>query len=263
MMTAIRMLQQQNEALMQRLGAMEKKQGEVLAAAQAVQVPLSEQDIDLRPFSARDIHNSAESSFWIRMKPYNKHLGHLRKGCPLNELADSGGRPRYLKGGTNMPGDICQWILVPKAAAFKMARYRQRDEDPSSPMLLDIVTARMKEVIEVRESAMRAGMLGLQAPGGQRGTAMGVLHGESQVLASVEGGVSATASADLGLDPMASGRMPSRVTDVASGDGAMRAPTSWEVQRGKTKAVMDKLHEGLGGDISMGSVSMGGRLPPG
>jgi len=243
---AMQDLQEQNAQLLQRMEQMENRR--LAPAAPAGGLPNLEQ-MDLRPLDEGSIHASFESYFWIRMKPYNPDLGHLRKGCPLNELTDRSGRPRFLRGGTGRPGDVPQWERVSKTQALRMSRYRQRDEVAHSPMLLDIVTEKQKEAIDLREAAMRAGMLGISGMDANGN----MIHASSQVQVNRGGGVSATANAPA-----------PRVVDgaqVPSEQVGAEPPRYWEVQRNRMDAAVRRVEEGLGGDMSMGDVSMGGRLP--
>jgi len=95
-------------------------------------------------------------SYFVRIKPYNKQRGHVRRNQFFAELG------RLLKGGTGQPGSIPEWAgPVDRNTAISLAKYRQRPYDPYSEPVCDIVTAEEKVGIDRSESQYRAATLGL------------------------------------------------------------------------------------------------------
>lgn len=96
-----------------------------------------------------------DEEYYARIKPHNPKIGHVRMYQYFDELG------RRLKGGTGLPGDIPEWILIPRDLAQKLAMYRQREDDPRSPPVLDIVTRDEYYYINEAEELHRKAQLGL------------------------------------------------------------------------------------------------------
>lgn len=92
---------------------------------------------------------------YIRIKPYNPKIGHVRKRQYFDELK------RVAIGGTGGPGSIPQWYEVEPSVARGMEKYRQRDGDPRSPAVLDICTAEQRYKIDAAEELWRRSQIGI------------------------------------------------------------------------------------------------------
>jgi hypothetical protein len=100
-------------------------------------------------------HGFTEKTYFVRIKPYNKQLGHVRTRQFFSELG------RAIDGGTGKPGDIPNWVEVTAAVAAQLSKYRQDDNKPMSPRVLDIATAAEREYIDATESQLRGAQLGM------------------------------------------------------------------------------------------------------
>jgi hypothetical protein len=109
-----------------------------------------------KPNVGPDLGELDETKMYIRLKPYNKRLGHLRKRTYLPELKC------VVIGGTGAPGDIPQWHEVDEgvAAAIK-SKYRQDDNNSQSPPLCDVVTAEERVEIDKAEEMWRRTRIGI------------------------------------------------------------------------------------------------------
>lgn len=270
---ALQTLREENSTLISRIKDLEGQASAVAEMLPGTKVSKA-RDLDLTSLSEREIENSAEAYFYVRYKPYNKQLGYLRLGGPLPELRDMSGRPMKLRGGTGAIGDIPTWAeRVPKLIALKLARYRQDDNNPMTPKLLDILTEEQYLETEARERATRSAAMGLASSGQLINRGPGVLHSETQTFVSSDGGVSATAAAEQGMgrgghvartDDITRARVQDMTGGTAAAQGRNDAPRGMvEVQRSNAKmeSVIAKTLRGLGGDIQLSDVSMGGRLP--
>lgn len=93
--------------------------------------------------------------WFIRIKPYNKKIGHVRRNQYFQEIG------RVLHGGTGELGDIPEWVEVPEQVALSMTVYRQRENNINSPQTLDIVTEAEREYLDRVENSQRMSVLGL------------------------------------------------------------------------------------------------------
>jgi len=95
-------------------------------------------------------------AYFIRIKPYNKQVGHVRRNQFFSEIG------RLVRGGTGQVGDVPEWVgPVSREVAIAVSAYRQRAYDLDSPPVCDVVTAEEKEAIDAGESQYRVAALGL------------------------------------------------------------------------------------------------------
>jgi len=155
-----------NEQLLSALGALTQtianmdQRMQALEAAQATPQPMPAampvaHPLQPQPLRAPAAPQPTGQRWFIRIKPYNRQLGHLRLNQYFDEIT------RLLKGGTGLPGDIPEWVEVPEVVAYSMTKYRQRDGDLSSPQVLDIVTLEQKELIDQQEQHQRMATMGV------------------------------------------------------------------------------------------------------
>ena len=97
-----------------------------------------------------------EPVYYVRIKPYDKQAGHLRKRQYFHELG------RAINGGTGKPGSIPEWVPVSAAVAAELSKYKQNPERPNSPYVLDIATPEERQHIDHAESQLRSQQMGLQ-----------------------------------------------------------------------------------------------------
>jgi hypothetical protein len=108
-----------------------------------------------RPNVGPDVGELDENKMYVRIKPYNKALGHLRRRQYINELK------QVAIGGTGAPGDIPQWYEVDEGQAEGVKRYRQDEGNPMSPQVFDVVSAAQRAEIDSAEEMWRRSQIGI------------------------------------------------------------------------------------------------------
>lgn len=139
-----------------RLKALEKERHQqVVQVQQPPQQPM---------FSYQEVEQEAATLtpatyYWIRLKPFNKDLGHLRRGQYIDAIG------KVLKGGTGQPGDIPEWVMVnPDVARKVVPMLQDPDRAHVSPFLCDVVTEEERQSIDAQEEAYRMSAAGMSAP---------------------------------------------------------------------------------------------------
>jgi hypothetical protein len=101
---------------------------------------------------------SPQALLHVRVKPYNKRMGHLRVRQFVLEL------DMVFKGGSGKLGDVPVWYEVDPALEDALELYRQDPHNDQSPCTFDICTAVERARIDQAEEVMRLGQVGIGAP---------------------------------------------------------------------------------------------------
>lgn len=140
-----------------------------------------------QPFAsgtAEELFAGCETVF-VRLKPYDPAAGQLVQRASVPEItrpratkrprwdADAGqfvqvesvtSLPRPIQGGTGLPGDIPEWIEVPRSVGIAVLSHRQSGDNPRAPALFDVVTPTERQAIDEAEQRARERVLAGQDP---------------------------------------------------------------------------------------------------
>jgi len=150
MMGTLTQAMQAMQSMASSMAAMEKR----LAVVESAKPVANQQQVTQATAPAFTPVISADERWFVRIKPYNKRIGHVRLNQHFHELG------KTLHGGTGKFGSIPDWTEVSYGQAIALVKYRQRDGDPNSPQVLDVVTEAERAAIDQAETSQRMASIG-------------------------------------------------------------------------------------------------------